>query len=120
MKKKLLLVEKCDMTKESAEQKRSRRHSISETLMRFVTIFLLYPPGQAVKPSSLFCIYTHTCVHKSPIWVEMPNDCSEKREEKGTWKQDNESKAIEKSVIDCVMVWGVQQQQPIILSLAFI
>jgi hypothetical protein len=56
MKKKLLLVEKCDMTKESAEQKRSRRHSISETLMRFVTIFLLYPPGQAVKPSSLFCI----------------------------------------------------------------
>jgi hypothetical protein len=48
MKKKLLLVEKCDMTKESAEQKRSRRHSISETLMRFVTIFLLYPPGQAV------------------------------------------------------------------------
>lgn len=50
-------------------------------------------------------------MHKSPIWVEMPNDCSEKREEKGTWKQDNESKAIEKSVIDCVMVWGVQQQQ---------
>jgi hypothetical protein len=40
----------------------------------------------------------------------MPNDCSEKREEKGTWKQDNESKVIEKSVIDCVMVWGVQQQ----------